>query len=103
MDAATRLYLARSLAAFERSGVALPPDQSARAQALSDQIATVGTAFDKGIADGRKTVLADPAELEGLPADYIAAHPPGTDGKIVISTDYPDLGPVMAGQGCRSA
>lgn len=95
-DPATRLYFARTLASFERAGVALPPEQRARAQALSDRIAEVGTAFEKAIADGRKTVTAEPAELEGLPADYIAAHPPGADGKVVISTDYPDLGPVMA-------
>jgi thimet oligopeptidase len=94
-DAATKLYLSRSLAAFERAGVALPDAERARAQALADQIAEVGTRFDKAIADGRKTVQADPAELEGLPADYIAAHPPGADGKVVISTDYPDLLPVM--------
>ncbi len=95
LDPPTRLYLSRSLAGFERSGVALPPEQRAKAQALADRIAEVGTAFDKGIADGRKTVLADPAELDGLPADYIAAHKPGPDGKVTISTDYPDLGPVM--------
>lgn len=95
-DAATKLYLTRSLAAFERAGVALPEAERARAQALQDRIAEAGTRFDKAIADGRKTVLADPAELEGLPADFVAAHPPGPDGKVVISTDYPDLFPVMA-------
>lgn len=95
VDAATGLYLSRTLASFERSGVALPPAQRAQAQALSDRIAEVGTAFDKGVADGRKTVPADPAELEGLPADFIAAHRPGPDGKVTISTDYPDLVPVM--------
>ena len=42
-----------------------------------------------------KIVLADPAELDGLPADFIAAHQPGPDGKVTISTDYPDLVPVM--------
>ena len=95
-DPATALYLSRTLAAFERAGVALPPEQRAKAQQLQDRIAEVGTQFDKAIADGRKTVLAEPAELEGLPADFIAAHKPGADGKVVISTDYPDLFPVMA-------
>ena len=95
-DAATRLYLTRSLGGFERSGIALPADQRATAQTLQEQIAEAGTAFDRAIANGRKTVSADPAQLEGLPADFIAAHKPGPDGKITISTDYPDLGPVMA-------
>lgn len=95
-DPATRLYLTRSLGGFERSGIGLPADQRVKAQTLQEQIAEAGTAFDRAIANGRKTVSADPAELEGLPADYIAAHKPGPDGKITISTDYPDLGPVMA-------
>ncbi|MFC3174463.1 M3 family metallopeptidase [Novosphingobium bradum] len=95
-DPATALYLSRTLGTFERAGVALPEADRARAQALQDRIAEVGTAFEKAIADGRKTVLADPAELAGLPADFLAAHPPGPDGKVVISTDYPDLFPVLA-------
>jgi len=95
-DPATALYLSRTLQTFERSGVALPASQRATAQQLQDRIAEVGTAFDKAIADGRKTVMADPAELDGLPADFIAAHQPGADGKVVISTDYPDLFPVLA-------
>lgn len=94
-DAPTRLLLTRTLGAFERSGVALPPDQRAKAQDLADRIAQAGTAFDQTIAASRKTVSADPAELEGLPADYIAAHKPGKDGKVEIGTDYPDFIPAM--------
>jgi len=94
-DAPTRLFLTRALGDFERSGVALPEAQRRQAQALADHLAELGTRFDKAIADGRKTVQADPAELEGLPADFIAAHKPGPDGKITISTDYTDSVPVM--------
>ncbi len=95
-DAPTRLYLSRSLGGFERAGVALPSDQRLAAQNLQDQIAKAGAAFDREIANGRKIVSADPAELDGLPADFIAAHQPGPDGKVKISTDYPDLFPVLA-------
>ena len=95
-DAATKLYLARTLADFERAGVASDPAKRAQIQALQEQLSKVSTDFDANIAKGRKTVTADPSELEGLPADYIAAHKPGADGKVVISTDYPDLNPVMA-------
>lgn len=94
-DAATQYYLKRTLGDFERAGVGLADAQRAKAQALQDKIAELGTRFDKNIADGRKTVTADPAELEGLPADYIARHKPGADGKVVISTDTPDYVPVM--------
>ena len=35
------------------------------------------------------------AELDGLPEDYVRAHPPGADGKVRITTDYPDYVPFM--------
>jgi thimet oligopeptidase len=93
---ATRLYLTRTLASFERSGVSLPPADRAKVRAMQDRLSQLGTAFDKGIADGAKSVEADPAELAGLPQDYIDAHKPGADGKITITTAYPDYQPVMA-------
>ena len=98
-DAPTKLYLTRTLQAFERAGVALPPAERAKVQAMQDHLAELGTQFEKNIADGRKTIEADPAELAGLPADFIAAHKPGTSGpyagKVVLATDYTDYQPVM--------
>lgn len=95
-DTATKLYLTRQLSDFERSGVALDKTGRDAVQEIQNELARLSTDFESGIADGRKTVLADPAELDGLPADYIKAHAPGADGKVVISTDYPDLIPVMS-------
>lgn len=94
-DAATRLYLSRALGGFERAGVALPDADRTKAQALQERIAEAGTAFERAIANGRKTISADPSELDGLPADFITAHKPGPDGKVILSTDYPDLFPVL--------
>lgn len=96
MSDATRLFLTRTLADFERAGVASDAAKRTQIQALQEQLSKASTDFAANIANGRKTVTADPAELEGLPADYIAAHKPGADGKVVISTDYPDINPVMA-------
>ncbi len=95
-DAATQLYLKRTLGDFERAGIASDPAKRAQIQALQEELAKISTDFEANIAKSRKTVTADPAELDGLPADYIAAHKPGADGKVTISTDYPDLNPVMA-------
>ena len=81
-DEPTKLYLSRTLAAFERSGVALDEAQRARVQALNEQLAKLGTDFETNIANGRQVIKVDPAELAGLPADFIAAHKPGADGKV---------------------
>ncbi|MBW8785094.1 MAG: hypothetical protein JF593_10745 [Novosphingobium sp.] len=95
-DPATRLYLTRTLQAFERAGVDQPLAKRAEIQALQEKIARASADFESNIAKGRKTVMADPAELAGLPPDFLRAHPPAPDGKITISTDYTDYIPVMA-------
>ena len=95
-DAATNLLLTRTLEGFERSGVALEEAKRARVQALNEQLAELGTQFENNIANGRKVIKVQPAELAGLPADFLASHKPGADGLIEISTDTPDYQPVMA-------
>ncbi|OYW46483.1 MAG: hypothetical protein B7Z08_05655 [Sphingomonadales bacterium 32-68-7] len=95
-DAETALYLTRTLEGFERSGVALDDAGRARAQALNEELAKLGTEFNTNIANARAVIKVAPAELAGLPADFIAARPAGADGMIEISTDTPDYQPVMA-------
>lgn len=94
-DAPTRYYLSRTLADFERSGVSLDAAGRSRAQALAHDIDEAGNAFTRNIAADDHSIKVDPAELAGLPADYIAAHKPGADGKITLGTATPDYVPVM--------
>ena len=94
-DPESRYVLARRLGDFDRAGVSRDDATRARIAAINDAITALEIKFAENIANGRRTVTADPAELDGLPADYLAAHPPGADGKVVISTDQPDLLPVL--------
>ena len=94
-DEPTKLYLSRTLGAFERAGIALDDAGRAKAQALSDEISNLGTQFEANIPKGQRTITATPAELDGLPQDFIDAHKPGADGKVTLKTDYTDFGPVM--------
>jgi thimet oligopeptidase len=95
-DPTARFLLARALKQFERAGIASDEATRTQIRTLQDRISRNSLAFERAIAEGRKEVSATPAELEGLPADFLAAHRPGADGRITITTDYPDLGPVMA-------
>ncbi len=95
-DAETRHVLARRLGGFDRAGVSRDDATRSRIAALNDAISTLEIRFTENIANGRRTVTADPAELDGLPADYIAARAPGADGRVVISTDQPDLLPILS-------
>jgi thimet oligopeptidase len=91
-----RFLLERAVAQYDRAGVGSDDATRAKIRALQDRISENSIAFERNIADGRKEVIATPAELAGLPADYVAAHKPGPDGLVRISTDYPDLGPVLS-------
>ena len=79
-DAPTQLYLTRTLGAFERAGIALDPAGRAKAQALSDEISNLSTSFEANIPKGQRTIAVTPAELDGLPQDFIDAHKPGAEG-----------------------
>lgn len=95
-DAATRYYVERQLLEFRLAGVNKDDATRARLKQLNDQLTEEQSAFDRNIADDQRTIEVDStADLDGLPPDYIANHKPGADGKIQITTRYPDLFPVL--------
>ena len=95
--AATRFAVAKMLREMRRAGVEHEPSQRARLLALNERIDLTSNRFSENIANlDRSVELASPSELDGLPPDYIASHRPGAAGKVVLTTKYPDFGPVMA-------
>jgi thimet oligopeptidase len=95
-DAATRYYVQRQLLEFRLAGVDKDDATRAQIKKLQDQLTEAQSMFDRNISDSTATVeLTDASEFDGLPPDYIANHKPGADGKIRITTNYPDLWPVM--------
>lgn len=94
-DNATRYYVQRQLLELRLVGVDKDDATRARIRKLSDQATEQQSMFDRNIADGQKSVEADVSELDGLPQDFIDRHKPGPNGKIRITTDYPDALPVL--------
>ena len=93
-DSATRYYVERQLLQFRLAGVDKDDATRARLKKLSDQATEELSLFERNISDGQKSIEADPSELDGLPQDYIDRHKPGPNGKVRITTDYPDALPV---------
>ncbi len=88
--------LSRSLLQFRLSGVDKDEATRNKVEALQKEITDTGLAFDRNIAEKRGEIALDSAEaLEGLPQDYIDAHKPGDDGKIHVTTNYPDAIPLL--------
>ena len=95
-DPATRHYVGRILRDFRLAGVDRDDATRARVKALREELVVIGQEFDRNIRDDVRTIeVASAAELEGLPPDYIAAHAPGPDGRIRLTTEYPDVLPVL--------
>ena len=96
-DAETRYYVERTLRDFRLAGVDKDEATRKRIRELRDELVVIGQEFARNIRDDKRTVIANSvAELDGLPADYIARHKPGPDGKITITMDYPDSLPISS-------
>tara|TARA_R110002072_G_scaffold98327_1_gene216288 strand:+ start:533 stop:2635 length:2103 start_codon:yes stop_codon:yes gene_type:complete len=89
--------LARNLRDYRRAGIDKDEETRDKVRALNAELAEISTAFSKNLREIQGSVQLDSIdELVGLPQDYIDAHQPGEDGKIIITTDYPDTGPVFS-------
>ena len=96
VDASTRYYVQHQLLEFKLAGVDKDDRTRAELKKLNDDLTESASLFERNIADGQKSVeVASSAELDGLPQDYIDAHQPGPDGKITITTNYPDIFPAL--------
>ena len=93
-DAETRYYLAKTLRDFRLSGV--DKDQATRdkIKKLNEELVLIGQEFGRNIREDKSTVMCVPADLDGLPQDFIDRHKPGADGKITLTVEYPDYIPV---------
>ncbi|NUT36457.1 MAG: Zn-dependent oligopeptidase [Hamadaea sp.] len=94
-DEATRHWVGRLLRDMRLAGVDRDDETRARVRALQEELTAAGQDFERTIASDTRTAAFPPAALEGLPADYVAAHPAGDDGLVRVTTDYPDLIPFM--------
>ncbi|MGZ4494743.1 MAG: M3 family metallopeptidase [Nocardioides sp.] len=95
LDEGARRVLSLSLRDFRRAGVDQEEAVRERLRALAERETEVSQAFSKNIRDGVRSVSLDPAALEGLPQDFLETHQPGEDGKVVVTTEYPDYVPYM--------
>ena len=95
-EAATQHSVEKTLLGFRLSGVDKDEATRQRIRELNTEIVKAGQTFDRNIRDDVRTLELDSVEdLAGLPQDYIDAHPKGEDGKIRITTQYPDLFPFI--------
>lgn len=96
VDDVTRHWVTKVLRDFRRAGVDQPPQTRDRLRELREELVGTSQEFARNINSDTKTIAVPPEALDGLPADYVAAHPVQDDGLARITTDYSDYGPFMA-------
>ena len=95
-DAKTKRFVKLTLRNFHHAGVDKDFQTREKIRTLNEELVKIGQDFSKNIREDVRYILLDSKdELEGLPQDYIDNHQPDENGKIKITTDYPDYIPFM--------
>lgn len=95
-EPATQHSVEKAMLGYRLSGVDKDEATRQRIRELNSELVNIGQTFDRNIRDDVRTLELDSVDdLAGLPQDYIDAHPAGEDGKIRITTQYPDLFPFI--------
>jgi thimet oligopeptidase len=95
-DAATKHYVARILLEYRLGGVDKDAATRDAVRKLFDQMTEISLKFSRNVQDDvRKIKITDKKELDGLPDDYVERHKP-VDGTVTVTTDSPDMNPVMS-------
>lgn len=90
-----RRYWEKLVESFELSGVSQSKKKRERIRALSGEILNIGQEFDRVIREDVRQVRVTPAQLAGLPKDFIDTRPVDDQGLISITTYAHDYIPVM--------
>ena len=94
-DPGTQRHWRLMLRDYRRAGVDKDEATRKKVQELRDELVKIGQDFDRNIREGQRSILVDAKDLDGLAPDYVQGHPAGADGKIKITTDYPDFIPFI--------
>ena len=94
-SATSRHFVQRTLLGYRLAGVDKDEATRQRLQALNEKATKHSLDFSRNIQEGGKTIVATQSELEGLPPDYLGRHQPDSRGQITLTTDQPDMQPVM--------
>ncbi|AIY40476.1 Thimet oligopeptidase [Collimonas arenae] len=83
------------LYSFDDTGVSLPPEKRARMKEILDKLGELSQEFARNIRDNNQKLTFTPAELQGMPAAYLARAKRDDKGNYLLGFEYPDYKPFM--------
>lgn len=81
--------------AFEDTGVSLPADKRARMKEILTKLEELGQEFSRNIRDNNQRLTFKPAEMKGLPPEYLAKAKRDAKGNYLLGFAYPEFIPFM--------
>lgn len=84
----------KSLLEFRLAGVDKDEATRAELEKLHGELVELGQEFGRRIREDVRTIEVAPERLDGMPQDFLDAHP-AKDNKISLTTNYPDFFPVV--------
>lgn len=103
LDAAARRMREHVLRDFRRTGVDRDDPTRARLRVIAERLTVLTQDFGRAIRDDVRSIRLTPDRLDGLPADFVVAHPVAADGLVTVTTDYPDYRPFRSFAGDAAA
>lgn len=95
LDAGASRFVEKSLLEFRLAGVDKDEETRKKLKALNNELVELGQTFGRTIREDVKKVSFTAEQLKGLPQDFIDGHKPNADGKIELTTNYPDFFPTV--------
>ena len=95
LDAPARRFVQIVLRDYERSGVNKDQSVRERLAVLSQAMVQSSQDFSRNVREDVRSIKLTPEQLAGLPEDFMAQRPADEDGLITITTNAPDLFPVL--------
>ncbi len=96
LEGAAARSLEHLLRDYRRAGVDKDEATREKLADLQEKIVEVGQDFSRRIREDKRSIEVEPDELAGMPEDFVEAHRPEKNGKVVITTEYPDFFPVQS-------
>lgn len=95
LEGTRRRLLHELLRDLRRNGLELAAAEQQRLRALNEELSRLSQDFETNISDATLEHKVNPSQLAGLPESFLQAHPPGADGLVTLTTNYPDYFPVL--------
>lgn len=81
---------------MRRAGVELDDSAKSQVTTLREENTRLGQEFLRNIRDDVRAIEISPDRLAGMPDDFVRQHPAGPNGRVRVTTDYPDYIPFLA-------